>query len=535
MSKENLRHLSSRTTLAACCLVAAFSSSAYALPSVYAKNGTAVQETEAILQASASSVKGVVIDSKTNEPLIGCTVKIKGSRSGVITDVNGEFSIRAQKGDILEISYIGYVSKDVEVGNVKVLSITLQEESEQLGEVVVTAFATGQKKETVTGAIQTVRPGDLKVPSSNLSNSFAGRLSGVVAYQRSGEPGSNGSNFYIRGISTMSGLTSPLLIMDGVEISTGDLNAIDPEIIESFSILKDATATAMYGTRGANGVMIIKTKSGADLEKPAIGFRVEGYVNQPTKMPEFVDAITYMKMYNEAVTNQGTGAVLFTQQQMDGTAQGLDPYIYPNVNWYNEIFNKATFNQKANFNIRGGTQKITYFMNLSMNHETGMLQDNSRKYYSFGNNIDLKKYAFQNNIDFNLSKTSKIALHLNVQLNDYTGPYNSVNNIFTQIMNNNPVDYPIMFPNTGDGDWVHWGSYQGGNEQGAANPMAYATQGYSDYTESTVIANIDFDQKLDFITPGLSFKALFSFKNWSRTTTSRNQNYNKLLLSDKLD
>ena len=531
MSKENLRHLSSRTTLAACCLVAAFSSSAYALPSVYAKNGTAVQETEAILQASASSVKGVVIDSKTNEPLIGCTVKIKGSRSGVITDVNGEFSIRAQKGDILEISYIGYVSKDVEVGNVKVLSITLQEESEQLGEVVVTAFATGQKKETVTGAIQTVRPGDLKVPSSNLSNSFAGRLSGVVAYQRSGEPGSNGSNFSIRGISTMSGLTSPLLIMDGVEISTGDLNAIDPEIIESFSILKDATATAMYGTRGANGVMIIKTKSGADLEKPAIGFRVEGYVNQPTKMPEFVDAITYMKMYNEAVTNQGTGAVLFTQQQMDGTAQGLDPYIYPNVNWYNEIFNKATFNQKANFNIRGGTQKITYFMNLSMNHETGMLQDNSRKYYSFGNNIDLKKYAFQNNIDFNLSKTSKIALHLNVQLNDYTGPYNSVNNIFTQIMNNNPVDYPIMFPNTGDGDWVHWGSYQGGNEQGAANPMAYATQGYSDYTESTVIANIDFDQKLDFITPGLSFKALFSFKNWSRTTTSRNQNYNKYYLA----
>ena len=261
MSKENLRHLSSRTTLAACCLVAAFSSSAYALPSVYAKNGTAVQETEAILQASASSVKGVVIDSKTNEPLIGCTVKIKGSRSGVITDVNGEFSIRAQKGDILEISYIGYVSKDVEVGNVKVLSITLQEESEQLGEVVVTAFATGQKKETVTGAIQTVRPGDLKVPSSNLSNSFAGRLSGVVAYQRSGEPGSNGSNFYIRGISTMSGLTSPLLIMDGVEISTGDLNAINPEIIKSFSILKDATATAMYGTRGANGVMIIKTKS----------------------------------------------------------------------------------------------------------------------------------------------------------------------------------------------------------------------------------------------------------------------------------
>lgn len=531
MSKGKHQHLFSRTTAAAYCLLVAFSGNTYALPSTHDPSGTAARLVQTVFQTPKAAIKGVIIDSNTGDPLIGCTVKIKGTNNGVITDVNGEFNIQAQKGDVLEISYIGYVPKEVEIGNVKTLSITLQEDAEQLDEVVVTAFATGQKKETVTGAIQTVRPDDLKVPSSNLSNSFAGRLSGVVAYQRSGEPGSNGSNFYIRGISTMSGLTSPLLIMDGVEISTADLNAIDPEVIESFSILKDATATAMYGTRGANGVMIIKTKSGADLEKPVIGFRVEGYVNQPTKVPEFVDAVTYMKMYNEAVTNQGTGAVLFTQDQMDGTARGLDPYIYPNVNWYDEIFNKATFNQKANFNIRGGTQKITYFMNLSMNHETGMLQDNSSKYYSFGNNIDLKKYAFQNNIDFNLSKTSKIALHLNVQLNDYTGPYNSVDNIFTQIMNNNPVDYPMMFPNTGDGDWVHWGSYQGGNEQGAANPMAYATQGYSDYTESTVIANIDFDQKLDFITPGLSFKALFSFKNWSYTQTSRYQAYNRYYLA----
>lgn len=528
---RNYRKHVSRTTFAACCLLVSLTGKASGLPVPEKSDGIAVEESQSVLQTPAFSVKGVVIDSNTGEPLIGCTIKIKGSNQGAITDVNGEFNIRAKKGDMLEISYIGYTTKEIEVGDVKILSITLQEDAAQLDEVVVTAFATGQKKETVTGAIQTVRPDDLKIPSANLSNSFAGRLSGVIAYQRSGEPGSNGSNFYIRGISTMSGLTSPLLIMDGVEISSADLNAIDPEIIESFSILKDATATAMYGTRGANGVMIIKTKSGADLEKPAIGFRVESYVNQPTKVPEFVDAVTYMKMYNEAVTNQGTGSVLFTQEQMDGVAQGKDPYIYPNVNWYDEIFKNATFNQKANFNIRGGTQKITYFMNLSMNHETGMLQDNSSKYYSYSNNIDLKKYAFQNNIDFNLSKSSKIALHLNVQLNDYTGPYNSVDNIFTQIMNNNPVDYPISFPNTGDGDWIHWGSYQGGNEQGAANPMAYATQGYTDYTESTVIANIDFDQKLDFITPGLSFKALFSFKNWSYTSTSRYQDYNKYYLA----
>ncbi len=490
--------------------------------------------TEGVQQEiNRQAVKGVVVDSQTGEPIPGCAVRIKGISQGVVTDINGEFQITAQKGDVLEVSFIGYVSKEITVTDVRILSITLVEDAQQLEEVVVTAFGTGQKKESVTGAIQTVRPSDLKVPSANLSNSFAGRLSGVIAYQRSGEPGSNGSNFYIRGISTLSGVTTPLLIMDGVEISTADLNSLDPDVIESFSILKDATATAMYGTRGANGVMIIKTKSGADLEKPVISARVELYVNQPTKIPDFVDGVTYMQMYNEAVTNQGTGSVLFSESQMNATRLGLDPYIYPNVNWYNEIFKNATFNQKANMNIRGGTQKITYFMNLNVNHETGMLQDNSSKYFSYSNNIDLKKYSFQNNIDFNMSKSSKIALHLNVQLNDYRGPYNSVDNIFSTIMNNSPVDYPISFPSElfDDGDWVHWGTYSGGNEQGAANPMAYATQGYKDYTESTVIANIDFDQKLDFITPGLSFKALFSFKNWSYTQTSRYADYNQYYMS----
>lgn len=476
--------------------------------------------------------EGVVVDAATGEPLIGVGIKVKDTQTGAVTDLDGRFTIDADEGQVLEITYLGYTTKEITLGKAKLISIELSEDAEALSEVVVTAFGTGQRKESVTGAIQTVRPSDLKVPAANLSNAFAGRLAGVVAYQRSGEPGSNSSNFYIRGISTLSGVTSPLLIMDGVEISQGDLNAIDPEVIESFSILKDATATAMYGTRGANGVMIIKTKSGADLEKPIIGLRVEAYVNQPTKTPSFVDGATYMQMYNEAVTNQGTGSVLFTQAQIDAVRNGSDPYVYPNIDWYNEIFKSATFNQKANFNIRGGTSKITYFMNLNFNHETGMLKNNSKDYFSFDNNIDLKKYAFQNNIDFNLSKTSKIALHLNVQLNDYRGPYQSVNNIFTQIMNNNPVDYPISFPNTlNDGEWTHWGTYAGGNEQGAANPMAYATQGYQDYTESTVIANLDFDQKLDFITEGLSFKALFSFKNWSKTTTSRYQGYNRYYLT----
>lgn len=470
------------------------------------------------------SVYGIVTDANSGVVLVGCTVLIKGSAQGTTTDQYGQYELKASEGDILEVSYLGYLPREVLVGEASRIDVELVEDSQQVEEVVVTAFGSGQRKESLTGAIQSVNPSDMKMPSSNLSNSFAGRLSGVIAYQRSGEPGNNGSNFYIRGISTLSGITNPLIVMDGVEISSADLNAIDPEIIESFSILKDATATAMYGTRGANGVMIIKTKSGASLERPAISFRVESYVNMPTKIQSFVDGATFMEMFNEAVTNQGTGAVLYSDYQIANTRAGSNKYVFPNVDWYNEIFKETTFNQKANFNIRGGTEKITYFMNMSFNHETGMLKDNSRKYYSYSNNIDLQKYAFQNNIDFHMSKSSTISLHLNTQLNDYRGPYNSVATIFSSIMNTNPIDYPIEYPGREDGNWVHWGSATGANAGTAyTNPMATATSGYQDYFESTVIANLDFDQKLDFITEGLSFKALVSFKNWSYTGRSRSQ------------
>ena len=279
-------------------------------------------------------VEGVVVD-ETGEPIIGVNVRIKGNSTlGAITDYDGKFVINASEKDILILSYIGYKTQEVKVGNQKSLRIKMKEDSETLGEVVVTAFGTGQKKESIVGSIQTVRPNDLKVPSANLSNSFAGRLSGVIAYQRSGQPGSNGSDFYIRGISTLSGMTSPLIILDGVEVSSSDLDALDPEIIEGFSILKDATATAMYGTRGANGVMIVTTKSGADLEKPIIGVRVETNITQPTKVPSFVDGYRYMELYNEAVTNEGTGNILYTNEQIENTRNGVNPYIWPNVDWY---------------------------------------------------------------------------------------------------------------------------------------------------------------------------------------------------------
>jgi len=472
-------------------------------------------------------IEGTVVD-QTGEPVIGASVLIKGKAGvGTITDFDGNFSLDASSNDILVVSFVGFKSEEVKVGNQKSFQITLKEDTEVLEEVVVTAFGTGQKKESIVGSIQTVRPTDLQVPSANLSNSFAGRMSGVVAYQRSGQPGSNGSEFYIRGISTLSGMTSPLIILDGVEASQADLNALDPEVIESFSILKDATATAMYGTRGANGVMIVTTKSGADTEKPIIGFRLEGNISTPTATPEFVDAVTYMKMYNEANLNQfGNAATgLFTNTQISNTAAGTNPYIFPNVDWYGELFKDLTFNQKANFNIRGGTKKLDYFMNVSVNHETGMLKNRTKDFgMSYDNDIDYRRYAFQNNLNFHMSKSSTISLHLNVMLSDLDGPSVDIGNIYNSVMYANPVDYPISLPS--EDPWVHWGIYSGGNIGGASNPMAQATRGYKNTFESTVLANLDFEQKLDFITKGLRFKAMVSFKNWSQTVTNRQQGYN---------
>lgn len=297
-------------------------------------------------------LKGKILDASTKEPVIGAVIQLVGGGKNVsISNLEGEFDIEIIDNVSLLVSCMGYISQTVRIGKEKNISIMLSVESQTLDNVVVTAFGAGQKKESVVGSIQLIRPENLKVPSSNLSTSFAGRLAGVVAYQRSGMPGQNGADFFIRGISTISGVTSPLIILDGVEVSSGDLNALDPEIIEGFSILKDATATAMYGTRGANGVMIITTKSGIDSEKPIIGVRVESNLTTPTKIPEFVDGFRYMELYNEAVTNQGTGDLLFTKEQIEGTRNHLNPYVYPNVNWYNEIFKNTAFNQKANFYI----------------------------------------------------------------------------------------------------------------------------------------------------------------------------------------
>lgn len=495
----------------------------------YVTNGTNIVLRLKVQQQKKYQFKGKVIDDN-GEPVIGASVSIKGETgNGVITDLDGKFILTSTAGKItLEISYIGYKSVVVEATSGKPLQVKLQEDNQVLSEVVVVGYGT-QKKESVVGSVQVVKPKELNVPSSNLSTGFAGRLAGVVAVQRSGEPGADGADFWIRGISTFNGTRSPLIVIDGVQASTSDLNALDPEVIESFSVLKDATATALYGSRGANGVMIVNTKSGRESEKAIVNIRIENSYSTHTKTPEFVDGVRYMEMYNEAVLSRKTGEVLYAQSKIDGTRAGLNPLVFPNVDWYGELFRKGAMNQNVNVNVRGGYKKLDYFSSVSVNHDNGVLKNT--KDFSYNNNLNIMRYVFQNNINLSLTNTSKLSLHLNVQLKDYSGPSSSASDLFGMVMEANPVDFPVRYPADPESDYIRWGGKVGGKyNNGYRNPYAEMARGYKSDFESTVMANLKFEQKLDFITEGLSAEALFSFKNWSQSSTKRDSGYNQFQL-----
>ena len=463
-------------------------------------------------------------------PIIGASIQLKNTGTGVITDLDGLFQIQVtDKNSVIVISYIGYVTQEISVGDRSSITVQLKEDTKSLEEVVVTAFGATQKKETMVGAIQQVRPAELKVPSSSLSTSFAGRMAGVIAIQRSGQPGADGADFWIRGKSTFGDATGVLIVLDGVEISSSDLNALDPEVIESFSILKDATATAMYGTRGANGVMIVTTKSGQDLLKPIINFRLETSMSQLTSVPEMVGGVDYMKLYNEALTTRGITTGLYDDTKIRATEQGLNPLVYPNVDWYNEMFNKNAFAQRFNFNIRGGKKAVTYFMSASVKHDAGNLKSLSKDYFSYNNNINVMRYDFVNNLSIKATNTTKISLGLNVSLRDWKGPSAGVDGIFSMSREASPVDFPIVYPARNDKEiYTLWGGMSGGiYNNGYRNPVAEYVVGYKKQFASTVNANIRLDQDLKMVTKGLKLHVLASFKNWSKTETTRKAGYNQ--------
>lgn len=467
------------------------------------------------------NVTGSVKDAETGEPLIGVGIKVKDINYGVITDLDGKYSIDLEEGqDVLIYTYIGYETQEVEVGNKTIINIALKTDQTALEGVVVVGYGK-QKKSMMVSSVQTIEPDDLKMPSASLSTGFAGKLAGVIAVQRNGQPGADQADFWIRGISTFGSATNPLIILDGVAIDANELNGLDPEIIQSFSVLKDATATALYGSRGANGVMIVTTKSGESRDKPIVNFRLETALSTPTQRPQTVDAVTYMRMYNESVLTRGTGQIPYTQDKINGTLLHKNPYIYPDVDWYDEMFKDVAVNENFNFNIRGGSKRVHYFMSATVRHEEGMLKNISKDYFSYDNNYSVWRYAFQNNLSVDLTNSTKISLKINTQLKDTHGPVKSSEDIFGMIMNGNAADMPITYPSDPMVNHIRWGG-----KLMVKNPVAEMVSGYRDEFQSVLNSNLSLDQNFDFLTKGLSASLLVSFKNYSYTQTSRSADYN---------
>ena len=462
-------------------------------------------------------IKGVIIESASREPVIGANIIVENTTIGTVTDYDGNYSlsIPANSKNVV-ISSLGMKTIKLPFSIDKVNTFRLIEMSEDeqvISEVVVVGFGK-QKKESVIGAIQTLKPQELAVPSSSLTSAFAGKIAGVIAVQRSGEPGADGANFWIRGISTFAGPTNPLIVMDGVEITASDLNAIAPESIESFSILKDATATALYGAKGANGVMVVTTKSGKDMDKPRINLRAEYFMSKPTQLPSFVDGVTYMKLYNQAANDRNQGVALYPEDKIIGTEAGLSSYLYPNVDWYNLMFKDLSQNQSVNLNVMGGSKKIDYFINASVFNETGMYQNSPIN--SMKNNIEQKRFAFQNNINAQLTPSTKIGLRINSQIREHDGPGYSSQFLFTKANQISPVEFPAYYPSYDDVNHIMFGNISNNN---VGNPLAYLLSRQRNELETNVITSFNIEQKLDFLTKGLSVRGLASFQGWSKKST----------------
>lgn len=342
------------------------------------------------------TITGTVISEGDNMPIIGANVWLKNSSTGAITDLDGKYSITIDNsvvGGVLVFSYIGMSTQEVAIGNQNVINVTLKFDTEKIDEVVVVGYG-HQKKASVIGSISTIDMAGVKVPGSSISSVLAGQLAGVVAMNRTGEPGkASAADFYIRGVSSFTGGNTPLVLVDGIE---RDLDLVDVEDIASFSILKDASASAVYGVRGANGVILITTKKGAE-GKPVINARVEAGFTQPTKMPEFVNSAQWAELYNEM-----KGYEYYTPEQIGYFQNGTDPDLYPDVDWMHELYKNMASNQRVNLNVSGGGDICKYFVSGSLYNE-GSIFRNAGQRYDYDTSLRYNKYSFRANMDFNVT------------------------------------------------------------------------------------------------------------------------------------
>lgn len=471
------------------------------------------------VMAQRVRITGTVVDATDNKELPGVTVLEKGTSNGTVTDLDGNFSLTvAGNNSVLVFSFVGFESQEIEVGSQRSLNIVLKESSQTLEDVVVVAFGT-QKREEIVGSVSTIRPSELKTPSSNLTTSLAGRMSGVIAYQRSGEPGLDNAEFFIRGVTTFGYKKDPLILIDGIELTSTDLARLNPDDISSFSIMKDATATALYGARGANGVILVTTKEGKE-GKARISLRVEGSASMPTRDVELADPVTYMKLNNEAIlTRDPLGRVLYSDDKIENTVPGSGSYIYPSTDWKDELFKDYAMNQRVNLSVSGGGNIAKYYVAGSFNQDNGVLKVDQRN--NFNNNIKLRTYSLRSNVNVNVFPTTEMILRMSMVFDDYKGPLYGGGDLYTRVMRANPVLFPAYYPKDEDHPFVEHIMFGNFDDGQYLNPYADLVRGYRDNSRSNVNAQIEFKQDLKFVTEGLRARARFNTTRTSYFDLSR--------------
>ena len=472
-------------------------------------------------KGTTKTVTGTVSDG-AGEPIIGATVIVKGTINGVLTDMDGKYTIKAREGEVLEFRYIGYNSVEQKVKDKSVINIAMAESNVNLDDVVVIGYGS-QKKESVVSSVNTMKPAEIAIPTRSLSNTIAGQVAGVIAIQRSGEPGNDDADFWIRGQSSYAGGTSPLVLVDGVPRSMNDL---DTDEIETFTVLKDAAATAVYGSEGANGVVLITTKRGR-AQKTIITFNAQYSIATPTRMPELMNSWDYLSMWNEASWNDAgnpnwdsymQNSAPYSAEALARYRDGVDPDLYPNSIW-TDLLSNNTQNQRYTVNLRGGSEKTKFFVSGAYYKENGMFKSNPLDDYNA--NIGLERYNLRSNVDMDITPTTKLSVDMSGQYRTQNNPGNSSDQIFKHI---------ILFPTHlvpftwSDGTAAVCDT----DADGRYNP--YNLLNYSGYSKKWSVAmqtKATLRQKLDFITKGLSVQGSISFDADFSSTLARSTSPDK--------
>lgn len=492
------------------------------LLSTFLTYNAAAQQTEKL------TVTGTVTDS-SGARLEGVNIVAENKKNvATSTNANGKFVLDVEPGALLRFSFVGFEQQFISITpNTKVINLVMRPATFSAEEVVVVAYGRKQRKEAVVGSVTSIDPAALKIPSSNLTNAMAGQIAGMVSFQRGGQPGLDNSSFFIRGVTTFGYSASPLILVDNVELSANDLARLQVDDIASFSILKDASAAALYGARGANGVILVTTKEGKT-GKARMSFRYERSISKPTQTVKLADPVTYMKLYNEALTTRNPLATpQYTPNQIINTqatmnkAPGSNPYVYPAVDWMSTLFKDQTTTQRANFSVQGGTEAARYYIAGSYDRDNGILQVNPVN--NFNSSMKFENYQLRSNVNVKLTKTTEAVVRLWGNFNEYTGPITDdqsgfASDMYDRALHTSPVAFPAYFPADSANlltKHILFGNSLSTTGGLQSNPYAALMYGYKSFSESKLSAQFEVNQNLNFVTEGLAFHGLFSTNRYA--------------------